>query len=461
MRTWAACIALVFGAIAANPLSAQAGDIGGISRGGGEASTQLGKRGAEWIGDGFSLRMTSRVQIRLTAQDERANGSDGSNGRDFINFRVRRARTAFSGHIFNEEIQYKLQLRWESSTLIDHAWLMWAADKKFNIAAGQHKPNFGWEHTTSSGNQQFVDRGYVNSVFSQDYNKGVWIAGQLEGDLPWLRYEAGIYNGVLRGNTDFRSSDRSQRADTFSNFVDTEMMLNARIETHPLGRLPYSMNDARSEDDRGVPLVAFGLGATWFMSGFDAPGLRPDTAATPTASGRLRTSHDTLAITADAHLRWHGFSVDAAFYWRHTEFHNRGANRFKPTEPARNGISDLTDSGVTLEAAYFVVPQEVSVGIRYGYLNADEFWQGGSNRGFAVRPDTTELGASANYYIHGNNLKLTFDVLYVSQQLAVPAQGSLLGVYNSPPARGAFGGSGENADYNDLWIARLQLQWIF
>ena len=53
------------------------------------------------------------------------------------------------------------------------------------------------------------------------------------------------------------------------------------------------------------------------------------------------------------------------------------------------------------------------------------------------------------------------DLVQGNELLAVPAQGSLLGVYNSPPARGAFGGSGENADYNDLWIARLQLQWIF
>jgi hypothetical protein len=34
-------------------------------------------------------------------------------------------------------------------------------------------------------------------------------------------------------------------------------------------------------------------------------------------------------------------------------------------------------------------------------------------------------------------------------------------VYNAPPSRTAASISGEVGDHNDLWLIRLQLQWIF
>jgi hypothetical protein len=241
------------------------------------------------------------------------------------------------------------------------------------------------------------------------------------------------------------------------------MMVNLRLETHPLGRVPYGMNDLRTGDNRPL-LLAFGAAINWFSSGFNASGLRPDVDGDgnpnpPTASGRLRTWHDTHSATGDAHLRWEGFSVDAAVYYRHTEFHNRGAARFKPS--VRQGPSRLRDFGATLEAAYFIVPGKFSVGARAAHFDAAEFWKEGSGRVYALRPDANELGVSASYYVYGNNLRLILDVNHVSQQLAFPAHGNLLGVFNSPPERGAFGGSGENSDYNSLWILRLQLQWAF
>jgi hypothetical protein len=244
------------------------------------------------------------------------------------------------------------------------------------------------------------------------------------------------------------------------------MMLNLRLETHPLGGVKHGMNDARGEDEFDKVLFAVGLGVNWMMAGFDstAAGVRDDTAGTPTASGRFRTNQDTWAITLDGHFRWHGLSVDIAYFWRHTEFHNRGANRFDPTSQA--GVANLNDSGFTFEVAYFIIPQEFNVGIRFNMLNAEDFWQGGSGAGtprtFGLRPDATEIGISVNYYIHGDNLKLTFDILMVSQQvpLALSSTG-LVGVYNAPPSRTAASISGEVGDHNDLWLIRLQLQWIF
>jgi hypothetical protein len=160
--------------------------------------------------------------------------------------------------------------------------------------------------------------------------------------------------------------------------------------------------------------------------------------------------------------------VDLAYFFRHTEFHNRGRNKYNPTTPGRTGISNLTDSGFTFLVSYFILPTTLNVGIIYNTLFADDFWMNGStSRNQGLWPDTTELGLSVNYYVHGENLKLTFDFLMVSQQVPFGANAdggganAIKGVYNAPPARTAGSAANESADYNDLWIVRLQLQWIF
>ncbi|MEZ5992117.1 MAG: porin [Planctomycetota bacterium] len=461
----------------AAPAMAQADsadDLGSISRSGGEgtADTTLGKKGLVFTTDGFSLRVTTRVQFRLTYQNEVGHGANGQNGRDFINFRIRRAKTAFSGHIFQKEFQYKLTLTWAGGgdDIVEEAWFRWAFMQYLNISAGQAKLKWNWEEITSSGSQQFVDRSYVNEVFNQDFAKGITIDGKVGEDVSWLKYWVGIYNGRLKQNDDFRNADAARIGDTFADgVVDGDMMLNLRLETHPLGDIKASLNDGRGEDEFDQVLFAVGLAVNYFIAGFNNANIRPDTVATATGSGRNRTSSDTWAITIDGHFRWHGLSADVAFFWRHTEFHNRGANRYSPTNPTHNGIANNTDMGFTIDVSYFIIAKELNVGVRFGRLEADEHWQlGGTTRNAALRPDATEIGISVNYYLHGDNLKLTFDVLYVSEQLAfgLNTDGAggvegLDGVYTSPPQRSVGSAIAENADYADTWIVRLQLQWIF
>jgi hypothetical protein len=434
-----------------------------------DSTVKLSRSGLAIEQPGFELRMRTWAQFRFTYQDEHANGSDGSNGRDFANFRVRNAKTTFSGHAVATEFQYRLTLNWVAGgdAILERAWFKWAIDPAFNLGAGQDKVDWNWEYSTSATRQQFVERGYVNAVFNHSYAKGIFADGKFDLSGPVLKYFAGVYNGVLRADSDFRNRDVAIISDSFADGrVDNDMMLNARVELHPFGELARNMNDPRSQDRFDKLLLAFGAAANYFYGGFNRPALRGDTAAGTPASGRSRTSHDTLALTADANLRWYGFSLFAAVYWRHTEFHNRGSNRFKPTEPARSGISNLTDFGATVEAAYFVIPSRLSVGARWNHLDADEFWGNGTDRRQrSIRPDANEVGASVNWLIHGDNLRLTADVLYVAQQLTFgesAAATTLRGVYNTPPVRrGTLGESPSSADYNNLWIMRVQLQWIF
>ena len=468
-KIWSMALALLVSAgLWAAPAMAQSSDVndvGKIERGGQAAeegtSTKLDKGGLSFMSKDFSLNMTTRVQFRLTYQNEVGNGNDGANGADFLNFRVRRAKTKFSGHIFEKEFQYELLLNWATGGdgIVEEAIFTWALMNEFNINAGQQKLQFNWEEATSSGRQQFVDRSYTNEVFNVDYGKGIWVNGDVSESM--LKYWFGIYNGVLKANNDFRNADGTLRSDSFSNLVDTEMMINLRLETHPLGEVKRSMYDGRGEDERDQVLFAIGLGVNWFSSGFNDAGIRADTVAGATGSGRFRTSQDTWTMVLDGHLRLYGLSVDLELFFRHTEFHNRGRNRFDPT--GRAGTGNLTDMGFSALVAYMILPEQLNVGLRFAMVNADEVWQGGStSQQFGVRPDTTEFGLSVNYFVHGDNLKLTLDVLMVNQQLPFALSSSgLVGVYNTPPARSGASVAGEVADNNALMLIRLQLQWIF
>lgn len=449
----AAAFALSAGALAA-PVMAQ--DAAGTN-------TALGDKGLKFSTDGFELGIKSGVKASLTYQNEVGNGENGTNGRDFINFRIRRAETTFAGHIFDKDLQYTVRLVWTNSSqeILDIAKFRWAWNQYLNVNVGQDKLRWSWEQSAGNWSIDFVDRGYVDAVFNQSYAKGLWIDGQVGEDTPWVKYWFGFYNGVLRANNDFRNHDIRVNAESFSDgVVDGDMMINLRVETHPMGAVADKMYDDRAEDAYSDVRFAVGLGFNWFISGFDNSGIRPDTGAGTPASLRNRTSQDTMAVTLDGHFRWHGLSADLAWYWRHSDLHNKGRNNFRPGQ-GKAGIADLEDSGITFNVGYFILPQDLYVGFRYNMLNADDFWQGSNDHQFGIRPDTTEMGITVAYFVHGENLKLTMDIFYVDQQLSFDNSSGQLGVYNSIPERNAFGGGLENADHNSLWIVRFALQWLF
>jgi hypothetical protein len=224
--------------------------------------TQLKKSVFSWATeDGkYSFEMNFRVQFRVTYNDERAadaegpgdaNSGNASNGRDFWNFRVRRAKLGFKGNIFEKEFKYEVVLNFTSGGdgIVEAAQFTWARWKEFNVNVGQAKfAGQGFEELTSSGRQQFIDRSVVNEMFNQDYAKGLWFSGVIGGDTPWVKYWVGVWNGVLKGNGDFRNADQNRLSDTFSQAVDADLMPGLRVETHPLGEVAQDMTDMRDRE---------------------------------------------------------------------------------------------------------------------------------------------------------------------------------------------------------------------
>ena len=434
-------------------------------------TTTLEARSLKFESDGFSIRLQTYVQFRLTIQEELGqSGRGGSNGRDFRNFRVARAKLDFQGHIYDPAFQYEVRLNFArpASEMIEVAQLRWAFDQFLNVSGGQAAVRWNWEEQVDALNLNFQERSYANEVFNQDYGKGVWLDGQFGTDVPWVKYWFGIYNGVLAAQDDFRNKDGALTSDSFSTLIDNELMFNTRVETHPFGLMDYGLGDRRSEDEHDRMLLAFGAGANLLFSRVDNADLRNDSGATTTGSGRPRVSQETLAVTLDGHFRWYGIAVDVAVYWRTTQFHNKGINAFDNSN--KRGIGDLEDSGWSFEASYYIHLIDLNVAFRVSSVDADEFW--GADAALsqtdlqqrAIRPDAMEYGFNASYLLQGERLKFSLDIVYVDQQLAYSYKGGpyLSGVYNDPQTRnGLLGQSRANADHDVLWIVRFQVQWIF
>ncbi len=419
----------------------------------------------------FSLTMSTRVQFRVTYNDERGqdaegpsdpNSGDASNGRDFWNFRVARAKTTFSGNIFEKEFKYRVVLNWteaSSNQLIEEAFFTWAKYKEINVSAGQAKVPYSYQFMISSGKQQFIDRSVVSNTFNQSWGKGIWVNGQIGSDTPWVKYWFGIYNGVLKGGTDFRNADRALTADTFSTAVDADLMPALRVETHPLGNVEDDMVDMRDREAGKKVLFSVGIGMNWFTSRFSNAALRP-TSASP-GSGRSTSGQDTISLTIDGHFRFYGLSVNIEYHFRDTEFHN-----FRPLRTNTDNralLGDLTDQGFLFEAGFMILPKQFDVGFRFGWVNSDEYWVGGSTSKFrAIAPDSTEIGLVVGYYLGGHNLKIQADFTYVTYQLADFTAGAQLnGPGGALPSRSASSFANDNADWLNVWQFRVQIQWIF
>lgn len=421
----------------------------------------------------FSLTMTNRVQVRVTYNDERGQHSEtngnlaDTNGRDFWNFRVRRAKTKFEGNIFEKEWKYLVLLSWANggNNIVEEAYMTWAKYQEINVSAGQTKVPFEYEFGISSGKQQFIDRSVVSNTFNQGWGKGLWVSGVIGKDTPWVKYWAGVFNGVLRANNDFRNQDLAINADVFSSGpggVDAQLMPVLRIETHPLGNVADDEVDMRTRDESKKILFSVGLALNWFLSDFANTDLRSPGGAV--GSGRLGTSQDTINLTLDGHFRFYGLSVNIEYIHRHTEFHNHGPLEGSGTAENRATAGDLTDTGFLFSVGFFILPKQFDVGFRFGWVDSDEYWSGGSTSKFnAVAPDSTEIGLCVGYYIGGHNLKAQLDFSYISYQLAgFGTNGAALnGPGGALPSRSAQSFSQDNADWLNVWQFRIQIQWIF
>jgi len=327
----------------------------------------------------FKWSARLRAQLRYTMQQNNDALTQG--------LQLRRARLAFTGHVFGKENAYKFELAVSprdigltgvtpqaKSPLLDW-YFEFRHLRDARVRMGQYKVPFSRQRVVSSGNLQMVDRSLANGEFNLDRDVGLDIRSKDVAGLGLFRYYAGVYMG--EGHSSYANGDFG-------------LMYLGRVECLPLGMFKdYSEGDfARSPTPKLSVGAAFGY--------IDrAKKNRGILGRVPADGGTT----DTTNLTADLSFRWLGWSAESAVFWR---------------KGRRNPGQAVDDMGAAIATE---APRD---GLGYyaqlGYL-MPEHWLEFSARFGQVLPSTdmsslsneSEAGVGLSYYFGGHSFKLQAD----------------------------------------------------
>lgn len=132
----------------------------------------------------YSLNIRFRMQNRMGMNTQ----SDEDLSPETFEFRVRRCRLSFTGHVYNPKLTYYIQLSfsrgdmdWDvndaskintSVNAVRDAIVYYKPSENLQIGVGQTKLPGNRQRVISSGAQQFYDRSIVNALFTLDRDMG-------------------------------------------------------------------------------------------------------------------------------------------------------------------------------------------------------------------------------------------------------------------------------------------------
>ncbi len=296
---------------------------------------------------------------------------DNFGGETNYGLRVRRARLAFKGNLFNPRFTYKFQFdfaKFQTELLLD-AYVNYEIIQKdlLEVRIGQQTIPYIRQHQISSSAQQFVDRslaskefinadatdsdgdGVADKLVKNGRDLGVQIHGKPFGDK--LEYQVGIFNG--------------HGTNTIN--VNNDFLYMGRFVYNILGDAGYSYEGDLK--DREHPALFLGGSANYNM--------------------RNISSDKVTSLGGEAGLKWKGFSTTGELFYRNTK-------------PGDVLLSTTNDVGYYAQAGYFVLPKHLEVAVRASQV----FLQGPKN-------DKGEFQFGINGFIYGNNLKLQSDYSYL------------------------------------------------
>lgn len=130
--------------------------------------------------------------------------ANNENAPDTNSFDIPVARTQLRGHVFNQDITFRLQMDLAESggmegSILKDAYAQYnfsrSDDGRVGLRFGQGKTMFGLEGTGWVHGLWFVDRSVASQAFAGARSRGAWIVGSLmEKDRP-VRFALGATNG--------------------------------------------------------------------------------------------------------------------------------------------------------------------------------------------------------------------------------------------------------------------------
>ncbi len=347
-------------------------------------------------GDDFSLRIYNRIQVQWRFSE--LDPPPGSNAQPTVqNFRVRRARTKFDGHVFSPDTTFRFYLEWAStgSNMLD-AWIqqkLWSnEDWTLTGRAGAGKTQYGKEATGSSGGLEFTERSLATRTFADNRSTGALLT--LRGQENKLRINVGLWNSDTAAGNRFGSAPNTNNGDNEINF-----MFGANYDFQgDAGDLEsYKQGDLERSDE-----WAFSAhGALWIGNERGVGGGTPDV--------------DVLAFNFGGSAKGNGVHVLAEAF-----FYN--------AEPDVAGSTDTDANGWNVQGSY-ALEDGWGVGARVSMVDIDSnngtalitAASGGTTGGGlslpvggggAINGSVTEFTLGVSKYLNGHARKIQGDITF-------------------------------------------------
>ncbi len=158
----------------------------------------------------FLLNTSIKLQLRYIYNSATHDNVITEIDDDEFGFDFRRTEIAFSGHVFDPRLTYKVKLeasRSSGTVSADDIYIGYKLSDDWRLRFGQFKVPFLREYQVSSGRQQAVERSYVNQVFNINRSQGAMLSFR----QPNLQADLMIHDGAASKNRNF-ASDRTNIA---------------------------------------------------------------------------------------------------------------------------------------------------------------------------------------------------------------------------------------------------------
>ena len=367
----------------------------------------------------FLLKIDGMTQFRFVLNHTRyvnPNPFNNNGGLDRWRwgFENTRTRLTFSGHVFGPDLQYLVRGEFSRGVtgqvtpdisngdrggfrLLD-AWARYNLTEDWSLRIGQFKLPFSREELVSSAYQQVIERSLVNEAFNLGRSQGLelyyrgsdfsWALSYTDGgsvNLPFTIAGTGAkqFGGFTR--FDFANSPWSDPTSDFS--------FTSRLEWKPAG--DWQSFKAMTSP-MGQPFaMMFGLAGHYQK---DESGAKLEGQSFPTPDETFTT--DFWAVTADASFQFGGANLFFSGYYVWMDIDSLVQN----TDSA-SGWGATAQGGL-----YFTPKLEGFARFEYGDYNIHGFDFPGNPAGFAPDGDLLAMTLGANYYLDGQDVKLSGDI---------------------------------------------------
>ena len=289
--------------------------------------------------------------------------------RDVYGWELARTKLTFRGHVFSPDIQYLIRTnvaRNGGSLGLQDAWVRYHLNDQLSVRFGQFKLPFNREELVRPGYQQAVERSLVNERLSIARSQGI--------ELTWTSRSSRAALMASDGGTDSFGLVGTAPANTPWSTQDVEWAFTGRWEQLVAGSWDQFVQFTSPPGD------PFAL--MWGVAGHVQRG---EYTGVPTPG---RDEDYWFGLTADVSAEFGGANLFGAIIWQYYDTPNR----------------DIFNVwGIVLQGGtYFTEKLEGFARFEYGHVDVDQF--------IIDFEDLWLFTIGANYYIDGQDLKLSADI---------------------------------------------------